>query len=75
MRIKLTRAQVRQLKPYMEWLRAQPRQEYGPMLVAQIAHEYPDEMRVGVIPAKKARAFVNTANDKVLAAVGKDGGT
>ena len=62
--IKLTRAQVKLLKPFYDAVWAD---KEGSMVVAQLGSvngfNRPDEMRVGFIPAKKAKAFKKVAVD------------
>jgi hypothetical protein len=60
--VKLTRAQIKQLKPYFAALKDQPiGKPYG-MLVAQISDVFP-QMRVGFIPGKLTRRFLWVARE------------
>ena len=58
--IKLTRTQVKLLKPFYEavWVDG-----YPCMIVAQIAREAPEEMRVGFVPKEKAKKLQHVAID------------
>lgn len=60
--VKLTRAQLKQLKPYFQALKDQPvGKPYG-MLVAQISDRLP-QMRVGFIPGELTKRFLFAARE------------
>jgi hypothetical protein len=60
--VKLTRAQLKQLKPYFDHLKEQPVGKPFGFLVAQISDVLP-QMRVGFIPGKLAKTFTHSARE------------
>lgn len=57
--VKLTRTQIKQLKPFMAAAAA----DKGGFIVAQIGHLEPAYMRVGFIPPKLHKKFERCAKD------------